>query len=66
MAKYPLLVACELTELGRELVAQRYRRANPAATEVEVAKAVAVWMSDRSQAPNGDGVGTPVSWPLGR
>lgn len=57
-----LRIALDLTDLGARLVAQKHRRENPAATEEEVEAAVARWMSDRSQAPNGDGVGRRVAF----
>ncbi|MGH3680396.1 MAG: hypothetical protein ACRDT2_09130 [Natronosporangium sp.] len=56
-------MALELTELGAQLLAQRYRRDHPKASEAEVRRAVAGWLADRSQAPDGDGWGRSVAWP---
>lgn len=56
-------MALELTELGARLLAQRYRREHPDASEAEVRSAVATWMVDRRQAPEGDGSGRRVTWP---
>jgi hypothetical protein len=40
-------IALELTELGAQLVAQRYRREHPEASEEEVRRVVAEWFMDR-------------------
>jgi len=58
-----LQAALELTELGAQLVAQRYRRENPLASEAEVRRVVTVWFADRRIAPIGDAEGRQVSWP---
>ncbi len=58
-----LALALELTELGSELVAQRYRRDHPAAPEAEVDDAVMAWFADRPGAPDGDAVGRRVERP---
>jgi len=58
-----LEIALELTELGVEFRAQRHRREHPDASEAEVRRVVDRWMSDRSQAPHGDGIGRVVNWP---
>jgi len=58
-----LALALELTELGSELVAQRYRREHPAASDDEVDEAVAAWFAQRPGAPDGDAVGRRVERP---
>jgi hypothetical protein len=63
MSTTGLRAALELTELGAQLLAQRYRREHPGASEEEVRRSVARWLSDRSQAPEGNGWGRPVAWP---
>jgi len=63
---YPMAIAIELTELGRELRAQRHRREHPDATEEEVAEVVGLWMGERPGAPDGDAVGRSISWPRRR
>jgi hypothetical protein len=63
MAVTGLRVALELTELGAQMLAQRYRREHPGAPEEEVRRVVAEWLADRSQAPQGDGWGRTVTWP---
>jgi hypothetical protein len=55
-----LRLAFELTDLGMRLVAQRYRREHPAASEDEVDAAVQAWLLDRPGAPHGDAEGRPV------
>ncbi len=52
-----------LTDLGSKMKAERYRRDHPDADEHEVERAVALWLSDRPGAPQGDAVGRPISWP---
>lgn len=58
-----LALALELTELGSELVAQRFRREHPAASDDDVDAAVAAWFADRPGAPDGDAVGRRVERP---
>ncbi|WP_420813833.1 hypothetical protein [Phytoactinopolyspora endophytica] len=55
--------ALELTELGAQLRAQRYRREHSDASESEVRGVVADWLADRSKAPDGDAQGRLVTWP---
>ncbi len=50
-------VACELAEMGADMVAARYRREHPDATDAEVAEQVQRWWLDRPGAPHGDAVG---------
>lgn len=56
-----LALALELTELGAQLQAQRYRREHPGASDADVAQFVRAWMLDRPGAPYGDADGTPGS-----
>ena len=60
---HPLEVAFALAELGARMVAERFRREHPDASEPEVEAAVRAWISDRPGAPFGDAEGRPVSWP---
>jgi hypothetical protein len=55
----------ELTELGMRMLAQRYRREHPEATEREVEDHVRAWLRDRPGAPDGDAVGRVVPFPEG-
>lgn len=57
-----LRTALELTELGAQLLAQRYRREHPRASETEVRRVVEEWLADRAQAPDGDSWGRSVKW----
>lgn len=50
-------VACELAEMGADMVAARYRREHPDAADEEVAAEVQRWWLDRPGAPDGDAVG---------
>jgi hypothetical protein len=50
-----LALAFELTDLGARLLAQRYRREHPDATEAEVEAVLQAWFLDRPGAPFGDG-----------
>lgn len=62
-AKSGVEIAFELTELGMEMRAERYRREHPEATEAEVAECVQAWLLDRPGAPDGDAVGHVVPFP---
>ena len=62
-ARYPLDVVFELIDLGAGMVAARYRREHPGATDAEVESVVNAWLADRSQAPDGDAEGRAVTWP---
>lgn len=63
MALTGLRVALDLTELGERLLAQRYRREHPEASEAEIRQVIAEWYAARPMAPEGDGVGRVVAWP---
>jgi len=52
-----LQVACELAELGAQLVEQRYRRDHPDASDDVVRAHVRAWWLDRPGARDGDAVG---------
>ena len=52
-----LQLACELAELGAQLVEQRYRRDHPDASDDVVVAHVRTWWLDRPGAPDGDAVG---------
>lgn len=62
-ARYPLDIVFELVDLGAGMVAARYRREHPDATDAEVEAAVNAWLGDRSMAPDGDAEGRVVTWP---
>ena len=50
-------LAFELTDLAERMVAQRYRREHPGASEDEVGRAVVAWYRDRPGAEIGDCAG---------
>jgi len=52
-----LQVACELAELGAQLVERRYRRDHPDVSDEVVRAHVRAWWFDRPSAPDGDAVG---------
>lgn len=54
-----LRIAFELFEAGVKLQRQNLRRAHPGASEVEIERLLAEWLSTRPGAEHGDGVGRP-------
>lgn len=52
-----LAVACDLADSAAQMVALRFRRENPSASEAEVAAVVERWWGNRSGAPLGDSPG---------
>jgi hypothetical protein len=62
--RYPLEIVFEMFELATGMVAARYRREHPGASDGEVEAAVAAWISDRPGAPGGDAQGVARSRPL--
>jgi hypothetical protein len=50
-------IACDLADAAAEMVAARFRRENPTATDAEVATCVQQWWSHRPGAPDGDAIG---------
>lgn len=61
--RYPLEIVFDLFEVATGMVAARYRREHPDASQEEVDAAVAAWVSSRPGAPDGDAPGRVVSWP---
>ena len=61
-----LALVFELADFAAALVAQRYRREHPDATDRDVGSAVAAWYAQRPGAPSGDGVGRVISLPRPR
>ena len=59
LESHGLTIAFELYDLGQRLVATRYRRENPEATDSEVAARIREWTLDRPGAPLGDADGVP-------
>lgn len=57
-------MACELAELGAQLVEQRYRRDHPDASDDAVRAQARAWWLDRPGAPDGDAVGRHATWTL--
>lgn len=49
--RYPLTIVFEMFEFAAQMVAARYRRTHPDATEAEVEAAVGNWVSARPGAP---------------
>lgn len=56
-------LAFELTQLGIEMQAQRYRRQHPHASDEDVTAFVQAWLLERPGAPNGDADGRSVPEP---
>jgi Rv0078B-related antitoxin len=54
-----LAVACEMADLAAHMVAERYRREHPSASEQEIADRVKAWWRERPGAPDGDAEGQP-------
>jgi hypothetical protein len=61
--RYPLKIVFEMFELATGMVAARYRREHPDASDAEVEAVVAAWISDRPGAPGGDAPGVARSVP---
>ena len=58
-----LRIALELSGLAEQLVEQRLRRENPAASDAEIKAWVRKWYQTRPGAEHGDADGRPISWP---
>jgi len=54
-----VVVACELAELGADMLATRLRRQQPELSDAEVDAKVREWWLDRRGAPHGDSPGVP-------
>ena len=52
--RYPLEIVFDLFEAATEMVAAKYRREHPDASQQEVDAAVSAWVSSRPGAPDGD------------
>ncbi|HRB03925.1 MAG TPA: hypothetical protein PLP26_11205 [Ilumatobacteraceae bacterium] len=61
-----VIVACELADLGADMLATRLRRQHPELSDAEVEARVRAWWLDRRGAPNGDSAGVvrpiPQAW----
>ena len=59
-------LACELAELGADLLEARLRRQVPELDDLEIAQQVAAWWLARPGAPDGDSPGVlrqiPLAW----
>ncbi len=66
MARSNVQIALDLAQLAANLVAQRHRREHPEASDEEIRGVVAAWYASRPQAPYGDAVGIPGTWPRSR
>jgi hypothetical protein len=63
LPKTGLALALELTDLGRRLQAQRFRREHPGSSEAEAEAHAQRWLFERPGAPHGDAEGVPGTWP---
>jgi hypothetical protein len=55
-----LLEACEMHDVGMEMLRQRFRREHPALPDVDIEAMVRAWVSDRPF----DSPGRPVTRPI--
>jgi hypothetical protein len=68
MSEHPLSpverlhLAFELFEAGRDMMRAKLRREHPDATEEEIERRLAEWVSTRPGAEHGDAVGRVLPW----
>lgn len=56
-------LAMDLYSLGEDMLRQKLRRKHPDASPETIEEMVVQWRSERPGAEEGDGVGTPGTWP---
>ncbi len=61
-----LRLSFDLFELGTEMMRQKLRRENPAASAAEIRERYVSWLHQRPGAEHGDGQGKAVAWPRPR
>jgi hypothetical protein len=60
---YSFELVDEIFELGVSMRRERARRESPELDDVAIEAIVDAWLIARPGAPDGDGVGTSVTWP---
>ncbi|HEU5055942.1 MAG TPA: hypothetical protein VFU21_05435 [Kofleriaceae bacterium] len=58
-----LLAALDLFEAGVDLMRQRLRRQDPAASAEEIERRLTAWLRHRPGAEHGDAAGRTATWP---